>query len=81
MNENPIISIIYICLPLTNPSEMEMLRRRSEKNIRSYSAREKMQEADEQAKVRTYDNRISISKIFLLISRSPSNYHKFFSIR
>ena len=32
---------------------MEMLRRRSEKNIRTYSAREKMQEAEEQAKVCT----------------------------
>ena len=31
---------------------MEMLRRRSEKNIRTYNAREKMQEGEEQAKVR-----------------------------
>ena len=33
---------------------MEMLRRRSEKNIHAYNAREKMQAGEEQAKVRTY---------------------------
>ena len=30
---------------------MEMLRKRSEKNLRSYNARERMQEGEEQAKV------------------------------
>ena len=30
---------------------MEMLRKRSEKNLRSYNARERMQEGEQQAKV------------------------------
>ena len=32
-------------------AEMEMLRRRSEKNLRAYSAREKMQEKEDHDKV------------------------------
>ena len=35
-------------------AEMEMLRRRSEKNLRAYSAREKMQEKEQQQKVRRF---------------------------
>ena len=50
-----IADLFFICahIIISFPSEMEMLRRRSEKNIRTYSAREKMQEAEEQAKVCT----------------------------
>ena len=39
-------------------AEMEMLRRRSEKNLRAYSAREKMQEKEDHDKVRMYDDSI-----------------------
>ena len=39
-------------------AEIEMLRRRSEKNLRAYSAREKMQEAEEHEKVRWRDNSV-----------------------
>lgn len=43
--------------------EMEMLRRRSEKNIRTYNAREKMQEGEEQAKVRSRHIPFSITSM------------------
>ena len=35
-------------------AEMEMNRRKSEENLRSYSAREKMQEAEEKVKVKRW---------------------------
>ena len=61
---------------------MEMLRRRSEKNIRSYSAREKMQEAEEQAKVRMYifvdrnfDKYEKLSIIFTILPYSNLYLH------
>jgi hypothetical protein len=58
---------------------MEMLRRRSEKNIRTYNAREKMQEGEEQAKVRFRYTSFSITStsygILIIIVLTTALFH------
>jgi tetratricopeptide (TPR) repeat protein len=56
-------------------AEMEMLRRRSEKNLRAYSAREKMQEKEQQQKVRRSRAVFLLVFLFLCLVTRISHTH------
>ena len=60
-----VLSRIVLKRVMKHFAEMEMLRRRSEKNLRAYSAREKMQEKEDHDKVRMYDNLTKIKQTIL----------------